>query len=54
MTWTRILTFITVLSALVSCSSVKTQTTATTGQEDYEVALQRRIEWLNASSGGYR
>jgi hypothetical protein len=54
MTWTRILTFITVLSTLISCSSVKTQTTATTSQEDNEVALARRIEWLNATSGGYR
>jgi hypothetical protein len=54
MTWTRIITFITILSALVSCSSIKKQTTATASQEDYEVALQRRIEWLNASSGGYR
>jgi hypothetical protein len=57
MTFTKIVTLIGLLNTLMSCSSVKQgRDLAQTNEEttERELAVQRRIEWINASSGGFR
>lgn len=57
MNFTKMVTLIVLLITLISCASVNQgREIAQTDDEtaELELAVQRRIEWINASSGGFR